>query len=325
MRVVLAVVVLAALVVALWAMQRSPKPHRVGLLSPAAASAQSPNVGAFYDALRDRGYVEGQNLVFEWRYGDGREDRLASAARELVDAKVDVIVAFGPSASRAAMQATSTVPIVISTFDAVEQGLVKSLSHPGGNVTGWSVESRQSGGKQLALLKEALPSVSRVGALHNPAMPGHAELMRSLKEDASRLGLDLYPVPVAGPDQLAAAFTSMHEQGLQAFFVIAEPAVIDQLRTRIVALAAENRMPAMYPFSMYVDAGGLMSYGPSLREMVARSAHFVDRILDGAKPADIPVETPDKYGLDLNLETAQALGITFPMALRAYAQPPKVK
>jgi len=325
MRILTVTVVLVAALAAIWAMQKAPKPHRVGLLSPAPASAQSPNIGAFYDGLRERGHVEGQNLILEWRYGDAREDRLASAARELVDAKVDVIVAFGPSATRAAMRATSTIPIVMSTFDAVEQGLVKSLSHPGGNVTGWSVESRQSGARQLALLKEALPGVSRVGAIHNPAMPGQSGLMQSLKDDASRLGLDLYPVPVSGPDQLTAAFMSMREQGLQAFFVIAEPAIIDQLRTRIVALAAEHRIPAMYPFSMYVDAGGLMSYGPSLRELVGRSAHFVDRILDGAKPADIPVETADKYGLDLNLETAQALGITFPLALRAYAQPRTVK
>jgi len=313
------VVLLATVALVLWQTHEVPRPHRIGLLSPGSATQQGPNTEAFFNVLRERGYVEGQNLVIERRYGDGREDRLASAARELAGLDLDVIVAFGPAASKAAMQATSTVPIVMSSFDAVEQGLVASLRHPGGNVTGWSIQSSETGGKQLAQLKEAFPAISRVAVVFNPTMPGHAELIRKLGDDAKRLGLELYPVKVSSADQLADAFAVMRDKGLEAFFVIPEPAVIDQLRGRMVALAAENHIPAMYPFRMYVDAGGLMSYGPSLRDLLGRSADFVDRILKGAKPADIPVEQPDKYELVLNAKTAQALGVTFPAALRAYA------
>ena len=195
---------------------------------------------------------------------------------------------------------------MIATGDAVEQGLVASLNRPGGNVTGWTLRSSESGGKQLALLKEALPGISRVAVIANPAMPGQGALVRSLRDSAKQLGLELYPLDVSDEDGLTQAFARMRNERVQAFFVIAEPTVIDPLRGRIVALAAEHRIPGMYPFRMYVDAGGLMSYGPSLRAMVARTPHFVDRILKGTKPADIPVETPDKYELVLNLDTAQA-------------------
>jgi len=312
-------VLLVAVTLVLWQTHKAPRPHRIGLLSAGPATQQGPNTEAFFNVLRERGYVEGQNMMIERRWGDGREDRLARAATELAGLDLDVIVAFGPAASKAAMQATSTVPIVMSSFDAVEQGLVASLRHPGGNVTGWSIQSSETGGKQLAQLKEAFPAISRVAVVFNPTVPGYAELIRKLSDDAKRLGLELYPMEVSGADQLAGAFTIMRDKGLEAFFVIPEPAVIDPLRGRMVALAAEHRIPAMYPFRMYVDAGGLMSYGPSLRDLLARSADFVDRILKGAKPADIPVELPDKYELVLNLKTAQALGVTFPAALRAYA------
>jgi ABC-type uncharacterized transport system substrate-binding protein len=273
---------------------------------------------AFDQALRNFGYVEGRNIEIHRKFGEGRSDRLAEGARELAAMDLDAIVAFGPAATTAAARATSTTPVVMSSHDAVEQGLVASLNRPGGNVTGWSVRSSESGGKQLELLKDALPGLSRVAVIFNPASPGQERLIQSLADNAKRLRFDLYPLEVSDVATLDAAFVKMRSEGVQAFFLIADP-VMDGLVGRIVAKAAEDRIPAMYPWRMYVVAGGLMSYGPNLRDLVARSASFVDRILKGAKPADIPVETPDKYGLVLNLKTAHALGITFPMSVRTFA------
>jgi putative ABC transport system substrate-binding protein len=293
-------------------------PHRVGLLSPASVNSPS-NLEGFLRQLREYGYVEGRNLVLERRFADGHEDRLAPLAAELAQQKLDVIVAFGPSASRAAArQATSTMPVVISTIDAVEQGLIASLGRPASNVTGMTIESTDSAGKQLALLKEAIPGISRVGIVANPAMPGYSSVVKSLDRGAAALGLRLVLVGVASDDALVAAFEEMKDARVDAFLVVAEP-VIDGLRARIAVLAAERRLPAMYPWRMYVDAGGLMSYGPSLPDLVSRLAYFVHRIITGTKPGDLPVELPSKFDLVLNLKAARDLGITFPPSLRQLA------
>jgi putative ABC transport system substrate-binding protein len=296
------------------------RPHRIGLLLSGSYVNQAASIAMFDQAMRNLGYVEGENIVVERRAGEGRDDRLSEAARELAQMNLDLIVAFGPSAARAAIQATSSTPIVMGNHDAVEQGLVASLNRPGGNVTGWSLRSSESGAKQLQYLKEAFPHVSRVAVLFNPAMPGQGPLVQSLTDKSKELGVELFPLGVANADQLAATFSTMRDEKIEGLFVIADPSVIDGLRDRIIALAAEHRIPAMYPLRMYADAGGLMSYGPSISDLVGRHASFVDRILKGAKPADIPIESPDKYELILNDRTAQALGITFPKALRAYAQ-----
>jgi putative ABC transport system substrate-binding protein len=200
----------------------------------------------------------------------------------------------------------------------VEQGLIASLGRPAGNVTGMTIESTDSAGKELALLKEAIPGISRVGIVANPAMPGYSSVVKSLDRGAAALGLRLVLVGVASDDALVAAFEEMKDARVDAFLVVAEP-VIDGLRARIAVLAAERRLPAMYPWRMYVDAGGLMSYGPSLPDLVSRLAYFVHRIITGTKPGDLPVELPSKFDLVLNLKAARDLGITFPPSLRQLA------
>lgn len=294
-------------------------PYRVGMLSPAPAGTRG-NVDAFLGQLLDYGYVEGRNLAFEWRFADGREDRLPVLAAEFAQQKVDVLVAFGPSASQAAArQAPAAMPVVVSTVDAVEQGLVPSLGRPAGNVTGISLETTDLAPKQLAMLKEAIPRIARVGVVANPAMAGYAHIAQSLERGAAELGLTLVAVGVRDPDGLVPAFEALKNARVDALLVVAEPAVIDGLRARIVAAAAAHRLPAIYMWRMYVDAGGLMSYGPSLPALVGRLAYFVHRILSGSRPADLPVELWNDYRLVLNLKAARDLGITFPQALRLRA------
>jgi putative ABC transport system substrate-binding protein len=310
---------LALLVVPLAAeAQQSVKAPHIGLLM-AHPAGTLPYLEAFYQELRALGYVEGQNLVIERRYAEGDDERLPALAAELVQLQVAVLVAVGPSPSRAAHHATRTIPIVMGNHDPVEQGLIASFAHPGGNITGWSFLSVELGEKQLALLKEALPQLTRVAVVANPATPGHGLRIHHLTEAARALGLHLHALEVSSPDTLAQAFAAMTHTGVEAFFVLPEPTVIDGLRGQMVALAAQHRLPAMYHWQMYVEAGGLMSYGPSLPALMRRAAVYVDKLLKGAKPADLPVETPWKYELALNLKTAEALGLTIPPTLLVLA------
>jgi len=288
--------------------------HRIGVLS-AGPAGPGPGLEALQQGLRDLGYVEGQNLVIERRSAEGHDERLPALAAELVHLKVEVIVAGGPAPTRAAQHATQTIPIVMGNHDPVEQGLIASFAHPGGNITGWSFLSVDLGEKQLALLKEAMPQLARVAVVANPATPGHGLRMHHLVEAARALGLHLHVVEVRSPDALAQAFAAMTHAGVEAFFVLPEPTVIDGLRGQMVTLAAQYRLPAMYHWKMYVEAGGLMSYGPSLLDLNRRAAVYVDKILKGAKPADLPVETPWKYELVLNLKTAKELDLTIPPTL----------
>jgi putative ABC transport system substrate-binding protein len=274
---------------------------------------------SFYQELRDLGYVEGQNLDIERRYGDGHDERLSSLAAELAQLKVEVLVAVGPSPARAAFQTTKTIPIVMGNHDPVEQGLIASFAHPGGNITGWSFLSVELGGKQLEILKGALPRLTRVAVLANPAAPGHALRIHHLKEAAQALGLQLHAMEVSSPGALDRAFAAMSRARVEAFFVLPEPGVIDGLGPQIVARAAQHRLPAMYHWKMYVEAGGLMSYGPTLPDLVRRMAVYVDKILKGAKPANLPVELPLKYEFVINLKAAEALGLTFPAHLLLFA------
>jgi putative ABC transport system substrate-binding protein len=313
------VVILALGVVwrALAADAQPPKQvHRIGvLLTNASALWFQPLLAAFRQGLRDLGYVEGQNLVIEYRSAEGHNERLPALAAELVQLPVEVLVAPGPSASSVAHHATRTIPIVMATQDPVEQGLITSFAHPGGNITGVSFLSMEILGKQLELLKEAMPQLARVAVLVNPHTPGLRLRIHSLTETAQGLGLHVHVVEVGRPDALEQACAGLLDAGAEALFVVAEPTVIEGLSSRIIGCAAQHRLPAMYYWKANVEAGGLMAYGPSLPEMYRRFAYFVDRLLKGAQPADLPVEVPTKYTLVINLKTAKALGLTLPPTL----------
>jgi len=298
--------------------QPPTKVYRLGWLRPdsPAPSEPYPPQEAFRRRLREFGYVEGQNLVIESRYAEGREERLPELAAELVRLKVDVIVGPGTAAIVAAQHATRTIPIVMTgANDPDGQGLVASLAHPGGNTTGLSNLGVKLPGKRLELLKEAVPQITRIAVLGNPADPAYAPALHTATVAAQALGLHLHGVDLRSAEELDTAFAAMTRAGVDALLVLGEPQLTDRLRGRIVDLAAQSRLPAMYDWRMYVDAGGLMSYGASLIDKYQRAAVYVDKILKGAKPADLPVEQPSKFELILNLKTAKVLGITMPPSL----------
>jgi putative tryptophan/tyrosine transport system substrate-binding protein len=260
--------------------------------------------------------VEGQNLVIESRYAEGSPERLRDLAVELVQCKVDVIVAVAAAATRAAQHATRTIPIVMAgTSDPVGDGLVASLARPGGNTTGFSHLTVELPGKRLELLKEAVPQSMHIAVLANPAASGYESAMNNLTVAARALGLQLHGVELRSPDELDATFAAMTRADADALIVVGEPLLLDSLRGRTVDLAAKHRLPAMYSWRELVVAGSLMSYGPSLPDTHRRVATYVDKILKGAKPADLPVEQPRKFELVMNLKTAQTLGLTIPSNL----------
>ena len=292
--------------------QPAGKVYRIGRLHPGSPEGNLSRE-VFRPALHELGYIEGQNLVIEYRGAEGRPERLPDLAAELVRLQMDVIVAIGGAATRAVQHATRTIPIVIAgSSDPVGEGLVASLARPGGNTTGLSNLSAELPGKRLEILKEMVPQSARVAVLANPADPNHASAMHTLTGAAQALGLHLHVVELRSPDELDAAFAAMTRAGADALFVQGEPLLLDGLRGRIVDLAATSRLPAMYSWRMYVEAGGLMAYGPSLPDMHRRAAAYVDKILKGAKPADLPVEQPTKFEFVINLKTAQALGLAIP-------------
>jgi putative ABC transport system substrate-binding protein len=296
--------------------QQQGKVFRVGALTPAFPTSEPyPPLEAFRQGLRALGYVEGQNLVMEYRYAEGFE-RLPELAAELVRLQVEVIVASRVPAIRAAQHTTRTIPIVMAgTADPVAAGVVASLARPGGNTTGLSFLSVELPGKRLELLKEAVPQSTRVAVLAKAAGPSESVRWLNLTGAARALGLHLHVVELHSAEELDSAFAAMTRAGADALIVVADQALMDGLRGRIVDLAAKSRLPAMYDWKMYVDAGGLMSYGPSLSDIFRRAATYVDKILKGAKPADLPVEQPTKFELVINLKTAQALGLMIPPRL----------
>ena len=294
------------------------KMYRIGLLNISSATARPFEV--FTQALRELGYVEGQNLVIEERYAEGQVERLPDLATELVRLKVDVILAVGSATVRAAQQATSTIPIVMAlATNAVAQGFVASLAQPGGNITGVSGLGVELSGKRLELLKEAVPEVSRIAVLWNPANPSTAPFVHATQAAAQALGVELHVLEVRTPDEFAGAFAAATSGRAGALLVMGDSVVLYANRTRIVDLAQRHRLPAMYPNREYVDAGGLMWYGVSWTAVFLQAAVYVDKILKGAKPANLPVEQPTKLELVLNLKTAQTLGITFPPTLLVLA------
>jgi putative ABC transport system substrate-binding protein len=292
---------------------QATKVHRIGLLRSGSPTSDSHLLEAFRQGLRALGYVEGQNLVIEARYAEGSEERYHDLAAELVRLQVDVIVAGGGSAIRAAQHATHTIPIVMAgTGDAVASGFVASLAHPGGNITGLSDLGAELPGKRLEFLKELVPQRARIAVLGNPASPQ----MHTLTVAARALGIQLHVVELRRADELATAFAAMSQEHTDALLVIDDGQLLNRQRARVVAdLAAQHRLPAMYSWREYVDAGLLMSYGPSQRDMQRRVATYVDKILKGAKPADLPVEQPTKFELIINLKTAQALDLTIPPSI----------
>jgi len=294
--------------------QQAAKIARIGyLVGDLTASTHLRE--AFRQGLRDLGYVESRNLVIEYRSAEGKSERLPALAAELVALKVDVIVAPNTPAALAAKQATRTLPIVfIGVGDPVTSGLVISLARPGGNVTGLSVLSPELVGKWLELLKQAVPGVSRVAALWQPgAMDerSETEMFKGAEVAAQALGVRLQFVEARGPADFERAFSDMTRARAGALTVRPAPMFVSE-RRRLVDLAAKNRLPAVYAWREFVDAGGLMAYGPNLADLYRRAATYVDKILKGAKPGDLPVEQPTKFELVVNLKTAKTLGLTIP-------------
>jgi putative ABC transport system substrate-binding protein len=295
------------------AQQRSKVP-RIGILTP-AAGASTPLWEAFRQGLRDLGYVEGKNIALEYRFAAGQNERLPELAAELVHLKVDMIVTNSGAAAQAARDATETIPIVMTAGgDPVRLGVVASLAQPGGNLTGLSIMTQELDGKRLELLKEALPHVSRVAVLWNAGNPVRPDAFREIEATARVLGLQLHSLAVRHPDELDSAFAAMTREGAEALITLGD-AVLWNQRARVVALAAQHRLPAVFDAREFADAGGLMAYGPHVPDSYRRAAYFVDKILKGAKPADLPVEQPTKFELVINLMTAKALGITMPPSL----------
>jgi len=290
---------------------------RIGLLFPTSPSdPRTPHfVEAFRKGLRELGYAEGRNIVIESRFAEGKWDRLPSLAAELVSLKVDVIVTFTTPATQAAKQATGTIPIVIAAvIDPVAAGLVASLAHPGGNITGLSQMVPELVGKQLELLKQVVPNISRVALLGNPANAGNAPQVRHAQNAARALGIRLQSLKARGPGEIESAFAAMTTERAGAVIVLIDSTLIDE-RTRIADLAARRGLPMVSGTIEIAVAGGLMAYGPSVRDMFRRAAAHVDKILKGAKPANLPIEQPTKLELVINLRTAKALGLTIPPAL----------
>jgi len=286
---------------------------RIGYLGTSSPALEPNLVNAFRQGLRELGHIEGQDIVIEYRWAEGKYDRFPELAAELVRLKVDVILTAGTPGALAAKQATRTIPIVMAVVaDALAYQLVASLAQPGGNVTGLSTLARDLQGKQLEFLKEIVPRLSRIAVLVNPSNPFNDVLGREQVQQALRLKLELFEVKAA--EEFEAVFGAIARQRPDALFMIADRFLLAH-RARIVAFAARQRLPGMYPYKEFVEAGGLVSYAPSYPEMFRRSATYVDKILKGAKPADLPVEQPTKFELIINLKTAKALRLTIPQTL----------
>jgi putative tryptophan/tyrosine transport system substrate-binding protein len=291
--------------------QQAAKVYKIGVLSAGPPGLSSTNA-VFSQSLRELGWIEGKNIVIESRYAEDRLDRLPELAAELVRLNVDVIVTFGTLAPLAAKRATTTIPIVMSSAgDPLGTGLVASLARPGGNITGLSMMVPELGGKRLQMLKEISPAVSRVAILWDAANPYPALVFKETESAARTLGIQLQSLEVRSPGDFLGAFDAAARQRAGALLTVEDPLTVGQ-RTQIVGFAEKSRLPAMYGLREFVDAGGLISYGVHLGDLRRRAAGYVDKILKGAKPGDLPVEQPTKFELLINLKTAKALGLTIP-------------
>src|SRR5215468_11790896 len=299
--------------------QQQKKIPRIGYLALSAPATSTFRADAFRQGLRQLGYAEGKDFVIEERKADGKLDRLNELAAELVRLKVDVIVTTGPTATRAAKAATATIPIVMTQDpDPVGNGFVASLAHPGRNITGLSSLAPEVSGKQLELLKETVPKLSRVAVLGTSTVPGQAILLREIGLAAGPLGVQLQSLDVLGPQDIETAFRAASDQRAEAFIVLSSGILSPQI-PRISEYVVKNRLPAIYSQPQFVEAGGLMSYGVNLADLDRRAAAYVDKILKGTKPADLPVEQPIKFEFIINLKASKQIGLTIPPNVLARA------
>ena len=291
------------------------KVPRIGYQSTASTSANAARLEAFRQGLRELGYVEGQNVAIEYRFAEGKAERLGELAAELVRLEVDVIVTAAPSSTRAAKAATSTIPIVMAyDNDPVGNGFVASLARPGGNITGLSGFAPEISAKQLELLREIVPGLSRVAVLGTWSLPGYETQASAMESAAGALGVQLQRLDVPGPEGLEPAFREARDGRADAVVVLPSP-ILESDRTRVADLAAQHRLPAIYHAREYVEVGGLVCYGASWIGLYRRAATYVDKILKGARPADLPVEQPTTFDLVINLKTARALGLAISQAV----------
>ena len=299
--------------------QPAKKVFRIGLLSGNRPSPMPSNIEAFRQGLRELGYVEGQNISVEYRFAEGKEERYAILAAELVNLGVDVIVTFGTQATVAAKQATSTIPILVGNAgDLVGEGLVASLARPGGNITGFTGVDPDLSAKRLQLLREILPKVSRVAVLYHGGPGGDQEELRETQTAAKTLGVQIQPLQVLEPDQFQRAYTAMTKERAQALIIFVGSFIAFH-RKELLELAAKIRIPTMCGNPEWSEAGGLISYGNDRRDQFRRVATYVDKILKGTKPADLPVQQPMKYELVINVKTAKEIGVTIPPNVLARA------
>ena len=316
---IFAIALTCVLVGAVVSAQQPKKVPRIGYLSGTSYSVNSARVDAFRQGLRELGYVEGKSIVIEWRYAEGKIDRLPALAAELVRLKVDVIVASAPPPTRSAKQATATIPIVMAyDDDPVGSGFVASLARPGGNITGLATLAPELSGKQLELLKEIVPKLSRVAVLGSATRPGSPQALREINLAADAAGVQLQYLEIQAPKDVETAFRAASRERADAVLVLSNQVLISHRRV-VVDLAVKNRLPTIYSRPEYVEDGGLMSYTTSFTDLSRRAATYVDRILKGAKPADLPVEQPKKFELIVNLKAAKQIGLTIPPNVLAQA------
>jgi putative ABC transport system substrate-binding protein len=293
--------------------QQAGKVPRIGFLSGSPPSSIKARTEAFRQGLRDLGYVEGKNIVIEWRSGEGKRDRFPAVAADLVRLKVDLIVTAGPLVTRAAKQATSTIPIVMAQdSDPVGNGFVASLARPGGNITGLSTLAPELSGKQLELLKEIVPKLSRVAVFGTLTRPGNAQQLSEVKFAAGTFGVQLQYLDVKGPKDIETAFQAAVRERADGALWFVTGSIGNPHRKKIADLAVSSRLPVIYNLRDHMEAGGLMFYGVNVVDLDRRAAVYVHKILKGAKPADIPVEQPTKFELVINLKTAKQIGLTIP-------------
>jgi putative tryptophan/tyrosine transport system substrate-binding protein len=315
---ILIVVVLLAVGVIAEA-QQARKIPRIGYLTNESLSATSERSEAFRRGLRELGYVEGKNIFIEWRSAEGKLDRVTTLAAELVRLKVDVIVTVGSSVSRSAKEATSTIPIVMAQVnDPVGDGLVASLARPGGNITGLSTLAPELSGKRLELLKEVVPKLSRVAVMGTSTIPGNDQQLKGTELAAGPFGIKVQYLDVLNPKEVESAFRGATKARAEALLGLGGP-VLNSQRTQVVALAVKSRLPAVYWRSDFVEAGGLMSYGTSFTDLWRRAATYVDKILKGANPGELPIEQPTKFDLVINLKAAKQIGLIIPPHVLARA------
>jgi len=292
--------------------QQAKKVPRIGILF--IGGRNQPHLEAFKQGLRERGYTEGKNITLEYRYAEGKEDRLPVLAAELVHLKVDVIVVTADVSAQAVQQATKTIPIVVTTGDPVAWGLADSLAKPGGNVTGLSVLLADLSGKRVEILKETFPKATRLATLWNPTGRVATPVFKETSMAAQALSLQLHSFEVQTPQDIEKAFLDMPKVRPNALLVILSPLVTLHSK-RIVEMALKQHLPGMYPTRQFAEEGGLMAYGPLIGDLYRRAATYVDKILKGRKPADLPVEQPTKFEFVINLKTAKQIGLTIPQSV----------